>query len=94
MVPVVISLPDYVRAYGLASPVISAVYLHHITDHNTALRGLQIRVELPHLLGLRYEWVDPATGLLLSEGPVRSHPEALSAPPFAIDVVLVITQKS
>jgi hypothetical protein len=93
MVPVVVSLPEYVRAYGLASSAITAVYVHHFTDHNSALHGLQVRVQLPPSSGLRYEWIDPATGLLLSEGPIRPNHEAVSAPPFAIDAALVIAQK-
>jgi hypothetical protein len=91
MTPVEVSAPASVRGYGLVSPQVAAVYLHHFEDHATPLHGLRMKVALPSRPGLRFEWIDPATGSVLAKGPVSSGAEGLEAPPFPIDLALLVS---
>jgi Domain of unknown function (DUF5060) len=93
MVPVVVSLPQDVRAYGLASSSVTVVYARHFTGDKDALSGLQVNVDLPSVSGLYYKWIDPATGSMLSEGSIRSRQSPIPAPPFKVDLALVVAQK-
>lgn len=94
MAPVTVSEPDRVRAYGLRSDMVAAVYLHHVEDHTTPIRGLTIALELPGEPGSREtlvgEWVEPATGKMLAHVLAAPGRQTLEAPPFAVDLALLM----
>ena len=87
--PVEVSTKDSVRGYGLVSSHVAAAYLHHFQDHANPIAGLKVKLAVPQP-NLRFAWIDPATGAVLSEGPVGG--EELAAPPFAIDLALLISR--
>ena len=92
IVPVAVSLPESARAYGLASSALTAVYVHHFATHKLPLAGLQVKTSFPSLA--RYKWIDPATGSTLGEGRVQPSQDAIPAPPFSVDIALLVRSVS
>jgi len=93
--PVEVSSPDAVRAYGLRSDLVAAVYLHHFTSHTSAVRDLRITLDLPRpaastreLVG---EWIEPSTGKILVRTRVSTGRQTLAVPPFTVDLALLIS---
>src|SRR5262249_50864031 len=91
IVPIVISKPESARAYGLASSTLAALYVHHFANHSLSVQSLQLKVEVPALSRVRYQWIRPATEGTLAEGPIRTGQETFVAPPFSIDISLLIS---
>jgi Domain of unknown function (DUF5060) len=91
--PIAVSLPDSARAYGLVSSALGAVYVHHFVNHDVPLEGLRVKMNLPPSSGLRYKWMDPATGSILGEGRVSPSGGAILAPPFTVDIALLVSNK-
>ncbi|HEX29335.1 TPA: DUF5060 domain-containing protein [Candidatus Poribacteria bacterium] len=89
MVPVEVSAPDQVRAYGLASDERAAVYLHHYADHGTSVRGLKVILDVPKE-GKGY-WYSPETAEILDVFDVPAGRGTFEAPPFVVDLALLIT---
>ena len=85
-VPVRVSAPDAIRAYGLASASQTAVYLWHFGDP-AASSAVDVTVALPE--GVRTaSWIDPATGRVLAT--FRPKPgNSINAPPFVADLALL-----
>jgi hypothetical protein len=94
MAPVAVSLPESARAYGLVSSALGAVYVHHFANHKVPLEGLQVRMDLPPSSGLRYRWIDPASGSTLGQGRIRSSGGAILAPPFTVDIALLVSNQT
>ena len=93
MSPLDVSPRSQIRAYGLLSERVAAAYLHHSTSHSAAVEGATITLTLPPsrpgdepLLG---EWIDPATGAVLSRLPLTHGLRTLAVPPFAVDLAFV-----
>jgi hypothetical protein len=86
--------PDRIRAYGLLSHTVAAVYLHHIIDHSTPIRGLKITLDLPepHLTAkLVADWINPSNGEVLLRTRVLPGRQTLDVPPFNIDLALRVS---
>jgi hypothetical protein len=79
-----------VRVYGLKSPRLTAAYLHRFGDHTTDLRGLKITLACPESSRPVAEWIDPATGAVISRGPVCQGEPTLDVPPFRVDLALLV----
>lgn len=80
-----------VRAYGLVSPGLTAAYLVHYTNRKTAATGVRISLPLPPGRSLAAQWIDPASGKVLGSAPLRAGETGLPAPPFQVDIVLMVT---
>ncbi len=82
--------PAEVRAYALSSAHGGAVYLHHVTDHRSAVKQVRITVQMPQR-GSAYaaEWIDPATGDVIKTQDMPAS-GTLEAPPFQVDLALLI----
>jgi hypothetical protein len=93
-----------VRAYGLRSDKRAAVYLHHTAcaqcagrpgqhrwDHDRGLlRGLKVTVDVPQTA--KGYWYDPRNARILKRFDAPKGTHTLAAPPFAIDLALLITE--
>lgn len=79
-----------VRAYGLKSPQLTAAYLHHYGDHTAVVRGLKITLACPESRWPVAEWIDPATGVVVSRAAVRQREPTLDVPPFRVDLALLV----
>ena len=94
MTPVETTSPDRIRAYGLLSHTVAAVYLHHFIDHSTPIRGLKITLDLPepHLTAkLVADWINPSNGEVLLRTRVLPGRQTLDVPPFNIDLALRVS---
>jgi hypothetical protein len=92
-----------VRAYGLRSGKIAAVYLHHGQceqcrstgakhrwDHERGpVRDLAVRLDLPRA-GMGY-WYDPRTAAIVARFEASPGSRELTAPPFEVDLALLVT---
>jgi hypothetical protein len=97
MIPVEVSSSS-VRAYGLRSNTVAAVYLHHHENHDTPINDAKITLDLPgpdhsgdQLIG---EWIDPATGKVLEIVHIPNGNNALTVPPFTVDMALIVTPRN
>lgn len=95
MVPVQVSFPDRIRAYGLISTHVAGVYLHHYRDHTSAVHGTAITLDLPDAATLTTtligEWIEPSTGNVLARVPLPPGRRRLDVPPFTVDLALLVT---
>ena len=98
MQPVEVSLPNKVRAYGLLSENVTAVYLHHFENHTEIIRDLNISLNLlfPNDLKIKLigDWISTSNGNVLKRFEVKSGHETLKVPSFNIDLALLITPAS
>lgn len=95
MVPVKVSSPEVVRAYGLKSKSVAAVYMHHFENHAEAVHNLRMTPDLPNSpeskTGFLGEWIDPSTGKPLQRLNIPASQHELEVPPFVVDIALLIT---
>jgi len=89
MVPVQVSRPDEVRAYGLASGQRAAVYLHHFANHETSVSGVRVTVDVPQ--AARGYWYSPQDASILGHFDAPAGRQTFEAPPFVVDLALLIT---
>ncbi len=89
MVPVVVSQPQGVRAYALPSSKRAGVYLHHFSSHTEATMGLQVTLDIP--AGAKAYWYSPENAEILRILDVAQGKRTLEAPPFKVDLALLIT---
>ena len=89
MVPVTVSVPDAVHAWGLASDRRAGVYLEHHVDHEQPVRGLKITLDVP-CAGRGY-WYSPETAAILGAFDAPKGRGTFAAPPFAVDLALLVT---
>jgi hypothetical protein len=88
-VPVTVSLPGEVRAYGLASTKRAGVYLHHAADHTRPVRGLTVTLDVP--APVKGYWYSPESAAILGRFDTPAGKHAFAAPPFAVDLALLLT---
>jgi len=97
MMPVEVSAPDLVRAYGLLSSTVAAAYLHHFQHHTAAIRGVQITLDLPG--GPRSDseldgaWIKPSSGEVVERVQVLPGRQTLDVPPLLVDLALLVTSE-
>ena len=89
MAPVVLSEQKTVRAWALASPERAAVYLHHFADHTNAVTNLTVSLEVPK--AAKGYWYSPENAAILRRIDVSAGRQTLAAPPFKVDLALLIT---
>lgn len=92
MAPVEITSTSVVRGYGLFSKDVGAVYLHHADSHTTPAEGVKLSLDLSSMPQERLigEWIDPATGAVLSQVKILPRKLTLSVPSFNVDVALLV----
>jgi hypothetical protein len=92
MVPVSITSPGLVRGYGLFSKDVGAVYLQHADNHKTPAQGVRLNVDCSSMSHARLigEWIDPATGSVLSRVNILPRQLTLSVPSFNVDIALLV----
>jgi hypothetical protein len=91
MTPIAVTSTSLIRGYGLFSKDVGAVYLQHAASHTTPAQDAQISFDFssmshPWLLG---EWIDPATGNVLSRVQLLARPLTLPVPQFTIDLAFL-----
>ncbi|MBI4605002.1 MAG: hypothetical protein HY721_23825, partial [Planctomycetes bacterium] len=84
-----VSAPGEARAYALASGDRAAVYLHHATDHRSALRGLQVTLDVPR--AAKGYWYAPETAAVLGSFEAPAGQGRFAAPDFTVDLALLVT---
>jgi hypothetical protein len=89
MVPLKVSRPEAVRAYGLASKERAGVYLHHFSDHINPVKGMTITLDVPKT-ATGY-WYSPENAAILKIINVSSGKNTLDVPEFTVDIALLIT---
>src|SRR5271157_1837427 len=92
MAPVSLSSPTLVRGYALVSTNSAGFYLQHAANHTTPVENADVSFDFSPfgqqpLIG---EWIDPATGAVVSRVNVPTRPTKLQVPPFKIDIVLSV----
>jgi hypothetical protein len=92
MAPVPLTSTTLIRSYGLFSKDVGAVYLQHAESHTTSAQGAKLSFDFssisqPRLLG---EWIDPATGEVLSRVKILPRQLTLSVPSFNVDIALLV----
>jgi uncharacterized protein DUF5060 len=95
MAPVSLSPPTLVRGYALVSTNSDGLYLQHAADHGTSLENAELTFDFSPLgrQQLTGEWIDPATGTVLSRVPVAPGLTTLQVPPFTIDIALLVSPR-
>jgi Domain of unknown function (DUF5060) len=92
MAPASLSAPTLVRGYALVSISSAGLYLQHAADHTTSLENAELTFDFSPLgrQPLTGEWIDPATGAVLSRVPVAPGLITLQVPPFKVDLALSV----
>ena len=90
MIPVNVSQPDVVRAYGLASIKCAGVYLHHFGDHTKPLNGLRITLDIPATA--KGYWYCPEDAAILKTVDVSAGANRLEVPEFTVDIAFLVTR--
>lgn len=93
IVPVSFTSITAARAYGLLSKNTAAIYLQHAANHSAPLMGAQVTFDFSPLGARRLtgEWIDPATGLVVSRAELPPGMAKLQVPPFQVDLALLVT---
>ena len=89
MVPVSVSEPNSVRAYGLASKKRAGVYLHHFSDHSKALKNVKLTLDVPG--GGKGYWYLPENAAVLGVVEVSAGVNTFEVPQFVEDIAFLIT---
>ena len=89
MTPVHVSAPTQVRAYGLRSRTRAGVYLHHYQNHEHPVRDVKITLDVP--AAATGYWYAPETAAILGRSDLQPGQHTLTAPPFTVDLALLIT---
>lgn len=89
MVPVTVSRPQAVRAYGLASKKRAGVYLHHFSDHANPVDDLSITLDIPE--DANAYWYSPENAEILKTVDVSAGANTLEVPQFTVDIALLVT---
>ena len=85
--------PTPARAYGLVSKHAAGVYVQHADNHTAPVEHAEIIFDFSpfghqQLIG---EWIDPATGAMVSRVKVQPGIAKLQVPPFIVDIALLIS---
>jgi Domain of unknown function (DUF5060) len=92
MAPVSLSCPTLVRGYALVSLSLAGFYLQHASSHTTPAENAVLSFDFSPLGHQRLtgDWIDPATGAVLSHVHVSPGLAKLQVPPFKIDLALLV----
>ena len=92
MAPVLVSSSSLVRGYALVSGASAGFYLQHAANHKTPVDNAGIRFDFSPFgrQQLAGQWIDPATGTVLSRVPLTARLTTLQVPPFTIDIALLV----
>jgi hypothetical protein len=93
MASVSLSPPGVLRGYSLVSTNVAGFYLHHTATHTAPLENAELRFDFSPL-GHRHlngEWIDPATGAVVSRVSVPPRLARLAVPPYKVDLALLVT---
>ncbi len=77
-----------VNAYALISINHAGVYLHH-KDHGKEIKDLKVSIDVPKD-GKAY-WYSPEDASIISSSEAKAGKQTFAAPPFKIDLALLIT---
>jgi hypothetical protein len=90
--PVSFDSPTPARAYGLIGKQAAGIYLQHADTHSTALEQAEIIVDFSSIghQPLIGEWIDPATGEVLSRVQISPGVARLQVPAFKVDLALLV----
>ena len=93
MISIKVSSPEEVRAYGLASDHVAAMYLHHYSNNSSEMDGLKVEINLLNNINLNSEWIgewiDPETGKTIELVTLKSGLNWLEAPTFRDDIAFI-----
>jgi hypothetical protein len=89
MVPLEVSHPEAVRAFGLASKERAGVYLHHFSDHINPVKGMTITLDVPKTAA--GYWYSPENAAIINTINVSTGKNTLDVPEFTVDIALLIT---
>lgn len=87
-----VSNPKAVRAYGLASTIHAAAYLHHCASHTTSVKNLQVTLDVPK--AGKAVWYSPEDGKIVGQTEMHAGRQMLEVPSFQIDIALFIQPRS
>lgn len=92
MAPVAVISTTPIRSYGLFSKNVGAVYLQHAASHTTPAQQAEISFDFSSMSPLRLvgEWIDPATGNVLSRVKIWPRQLTLSVPAFNVDIAFLV----
>jgi Domain of unknown function (DUF5060) len=93
MTPVSFTSLTPARAYGLVSEQAAGIYLQHAANHTTPVENAELSFDFSpvghqQLIG---EWIDPATGAVISRVKVPPSLVKLQVPPFKVDLALLVS---
>ncbi len=96
MAPVSVTPTTVARAYGLAFKHAVAIYVQHADNHTTPVDNVEVSFDFSAfghqtLIG---QWIDPATGTVVSRVKVPPHLAKLQAPPFIVDIAFLVSRAS
>jgi len=96
MAPVSLSSPTLIRGYALVSTNSAGFYLQHAANHTTPVENAELSFDFSpfgrrQLIG---EWIDPATGAVVSRVKVLPRLSTLQIPPFKVDLALLVSPGS
>ncbi len=82
--------PGAVHAYGLKNGTSALVYLYNTGSQASPQSGVQLELGTPFATGSGY-WYSPATGNTISTVTYSAGSDALTVPPFTVDIALKVT---
>jgi hypothetical protein len=96
MVPVQVNSPTSVRAYGLSSKTMTAIYLQHATSHASLAEKVTVSFDCFSSSQTQFigDWIDPASGQVLSQVSISLGRCTLLVPAFRVDIAFLMTPKS
>jgi hypothetical protein len=92
IIPVSVSEPKAVRAYGLASKERAAVYLHHFSSHEKPVKDLTVSIEVPK--AVNGYWYSPENGAIIRKFNTQAGRQTFRVPGFLVDIALLITPET
>ncbi len=92
MMPVAITSPSLVHSYGLFSKDVGAVYLQHAASRTIPGQEVSLSFDFSTMSHGRFtgEWIDPATGVVLSRVTILPRQVTLPVPSFKVDIALLV----
>jgi len=89
IIPVKVTQPHTVRAYGLSSKERAGVYLHHFSDHAKPVKGVKVTLDVPK--SSKGYWYSPENAAIFGSFDTSAGPGTFEAPEFTVDLALLIT---
>ncbi|MHC4110399.1 MAG: DUF5060 domain-containing protein [Planctomycetota bacterium] len=89
IIPVKVTQPHTVRAYGLASKERAGVYLHHFSNHTKPVKSVKVTLDVPK--SAKGYWYSPENAAILGSFDAQAGSGTFEAPEFTVDLALLIT---